>query len=340
MANIFYLTRSDFLSNTFGGGMKTKTDALSEAWTDGGLHKVVCGSDLSRLQGHGWRPPEEESEPSPTFDVVVLELLGLNNFENFDANLAILESFSGPVLVYGSDSELLRWRGKYIEALKKVVYGWIANCQWQARYFQDYRLPVLGIVREPIDCDLFRPSETHEKVIVASGNISYGKRTDFFIDLFSEIKKLDTAYKTAYIGEFSWGGKPSIENLKLRDALKVVVDVFHGNVSPARVSAILSTAGIGVLDAYYETCNRFGMELQASGVYIAAGSHICFDEWPHVQRFTDLESCLSLLSEATQGYEELPPPTTGNESTQWAKSNFSYEASLNQLNMVLRGILS
>ena len=85
---------------------------------------------------------------------------------------------------------------------------------------------------EPIDCDLFRPSENPKKIIVAGGAVSYEKQSNFFVELFSKLKEIDTGdYETAYVGSADgWGGKPKAVDYELQHHLKRVTDNWHGQI--------------------------------------------------------------------------------------------------------------
>lgn len=320
MANILYYTREKFIQSGFAGGMKTKTLAIEEGWSSDGLHTVEASASL---------------EDAEIYDVVIIELLALNDFDVLEERLEMLAACNR-VLIYGSDSEVLRWKGEHIKRLQATQIKWIANCQWQANYFEDFDLPVVGVVREPVNCDLFRPN-TAKPYILAGGNVSYEKNSDFFIQLFGELQAMEThKYQTAYVGDANTWGTPKVLDLKLAKALKGVVDVFHGTVPPSEVATILSSGAIFLVNSHYETCNRMGMEAHACGLYVAGGPHICFDEWPHAVRFTTLAECIQLLRDATTDFTKLPPAQPRKDARMWAETEFSYAASLAQLNTVLR----
>ena len=99
---------------------------------------------------------------------------------------------------------------------------------------------------------------------------------------------------------------------------------------------IRSSGAIFLVNSHYETCNRMGMEAHACGLYVVGGPHICFDEWPHTVRFTTLAECIQLLRDATTDFTKLPPAQPRKEARMWAETEFSYAASLAQLNDVLR----
>lgn len=359
MANILYVTSQNYISSRFAGGMGTKTAAILEAWDDKALHTVKLASTLKFLQtsaisspqADAWNTPESASAPPSTpqkssdqgstivYDVVMLELLAINSEPDFDRNIKILKGFKGPVIVYGSDSELLRWPGKWIDRLSTVVDIWIANCEWQANYFRDFHLPVAGIVHEPIDCDLFLPGKP-EQIITAGGMVSYGKNSDFFVELFERLKPVKKEYKTAYIGSADvWGGKPDPVNLQLQSELKKSVDVFHGAISQTKVARAIGKTAVGVLNPHYETCNRFHMELMAGGVATLCGAHICYDERPVTARFRTLDDCIDGLSALTDDFTALPDKKYGQKERQHAETYWSYEASQEQLNEILGSLL-
>jgi len=323
--------------------MGTKMQAISEAWSDGGIHKIRFGENLGAIVkgSEGWKPPSESSE-NEGYDAVILELLALNDYEKFDENMSHLEAFAGTILVYGSDSELLRYRGRHREALAQRVDGWIANCEWQAAYWRDFELAVLGVVREPVDCEKFRPGEDRESLIVSGGNVSYEKRSDFFIDLFETLLVSDTnSYRTGYIGNASLWGLARPQNLILEGKLRNAVDKFYGLVPASSVSSILGSASIIVLNPHYETCNRLGMEALASGTTVVAGPHLCYDEWgSSVHRFDgSVKGCMKVLEDITQGFSEFPDRSVSQSARQYAVDNFSYKASLAQLEDIFRRVL-
>lgn len=179
-----------------------------------------------------------------------------------------------------------------------------------------------------------------KKIIVAGGVVSYGKRAEFFIELFSELKKHQKNYKTAYIGSAGgWSKKFESANLRLEHELKKVTDLFYGQLRPADVAKRLSESAIGVLNPLYETCNRFGMEMMASGVPRVCSEHICYDNTLNTARFKGIEGCISVLATLTRDFEELPDETYSQELRKYALDHYSYEATQNQLNDYLRMIL-
>ena len=326
MANILYITPEFYTTKKHTGGMGTKTKALSVAW--GTDHNIEIDSEL-------------DPEKHEFYDVIIIELLGFRNDNKFRERIEALRLCPVPKLVYGSDSEIFRWTGSELDALKDIVDLWIPNIEWQANYFRDFDLAVTDVVYEPIDCDLFRPSEEQKKIIVAGGAISYQKQSEFFIQLFSELAKMDTGeYKTSYIGGHIWGGKPNPIDMELRHELKQVTDIFHGEISQVKVAAALDMPAIGILNPKYETCNRFGMELCAAGKAQICSKHVCYDERPSAKRFDGtVEDCINKLSILTNEFEELPAKKFGKEAREFALANYSYEASLDSLNEILRRVL-
>ena len=322
MANILYYTRENFIKKGRAGGMKTKSDAIQESWSSDGLHTVEASASL---------------EDVLAYDVVIVELLALNDFEVLEDRLQVLEDCQ-TVLIYGSDSELLRWKGKDIHLLReKTFIKWIANCQWQANYFQNFDLPVIGIVREPVNCDLFRPNVRPKPRILAGGNVSYEKNTTFFIELFQKLREMDTGdYETMYVGDANLWGDFSVLGLKLANALEAVTHKYMGAVSQSKVAKYLSEGSVFVVNSFYETCNRMGMEAHAAGLPIVAGPHICFDEWPCAKRFTTLDGCIKKIQEVTTDFSGLPGSKLREDARRWAEAECSYEVSLEQLNTILR----
>ena len=350
--NILYYTRPDFVQHAgqlSSGGMGTKTRAILDGW--GTDHKIVVDSKIPSLsetqKEETWLPPEDRTESDKVivsqFDVILIELMGLLQDPRDDVFKRIeeLKNYPAPKVVYGSDSEIFRWTGAELDALKAITTLWIPNCKWQADYFRDFDLPVTHIVSEPINCDLFRPATEIKKVIIAGGAISYEKQTEFFIGLFGELSKMDTGeYQTAYVGSADLWGAPKPIDLELQHYLEEVIDIFHGNVSQSKVASILGIAAIVVLNPHYETCNRFHMEAMASGKPTVCGKHILYDERPVTLRFdSSVEDCIEKLSYLTKDFEELPDKSHGKTARAFADEYFAYEASLNALNTLLRGVV-
>ena len=326
MANILYITPDFYLKSKWSGGMGTKTAAIQSAWSID--HNIDVASE----------PDLEEHE---RVNVILIELLGLRNDNRLEERIKTLKKCAAPKLVYGSDSEIFRWTGSELDALKEVVDLWIPNIEWQANYFRDFDLPTTDIVFEPIDCDLFRPSQKQEKIIVAGGGVSHEKQSEFFIELFGKLSEMNTGeYQTAYIGGHIWGGKAKAINMELRHELKQATDIFYGEIPLMKVAAALGMAAIGILNPKYETCNRFGMELCAAGKAQICSEHVCYDERPMASRFDgSVDDCIKKLAYNTNGFEDLPIKEHGTEAREFALANYSYEASLNSLNEILRRIL-
>ena len=322
--NILYVTPSAYNTRKFAGGMGTKTKALLAAWGDTGTFDTtedVLGTDLDN------------------YDVIIIELLGFRN-DSFHEKIEKLGACGVPKIVYGSDSEVFRWTGNELSALNKIISLWIPNMQWQKHYFQDFGFAVTDVVYEPIDTDLFRPSKERELSIIAGGAISYEKQSDFFIQLFTALQPIKNTYKTVYLGSADlWHQPPKVLDLELEHALKAVTDVFHGAVKQAKVATAIGKASVGVLNPFYETCNRFSMELMAGGVPQVCGIHICYDERPVDARFETLDECINTLSEMTNGFTAAPDKELGTDAREYAEEYFSYEATLTQLNSILRRVL-
>ena len=337
MANILYYTRTDFVpANNNAGGMGTKTRAMMEAWTD---HNITVSDSLAP-PSPTHLPPQEQMQ-AQQFDVIIIELMGLlNPREKLQERIDELKNYDAPKLVYGSDSEIFRWKGKELEMLKPIVTGWnYANCVWQRNYFMDFDLPVFGIVYEPIDTDMFRPSENPEKIIFTGGRISHQKEAEFFIELFSELKEHKKDYKTAYIGSAGGWNDFKPQNLKLEHTLKSVTDMFHGQVEQSKVSSIIGKGAVAVFNPKYETCHRLGMEASSSGKARVCGKHILYDEKITSARFDSVKSCIKELGELTEGFTELPPAEHGKKAREFALNNYSYKATQEQLNTFLGYVL-
>ena len=142
-----------------------------------------------------------------------------------------------------------------------------------------------------------------------------------------------------YLGSAGlWGERTGI-NYELEAELKAVTDVFHGAVPQSKVATVLGEGAIGVHNPLYETCNRLDMEMMASGIARVCGPHLCYDERPTVKRFTDVDTCIAALAEITTDFTTLPIQAYADEARQYAEEHFSYDATLAQLNSILRSLL-
>lgn len=319
--NILYWTPNTYKASRFAGGMGSKTRTIMAGW--GKTHQIDVADAL-------------DPELAPFYDVVLIELLGLRNGEKLKERCEELALLDIPKCVYGSDSEVFRWSGNDLKMLSEVVTLWIPNMWWQANYFRDFELPTTDIVYEPIDTSLFRPTTPKKKQIVAGGTVSLEKQADFFIDLFTRLSDQD-GYETVYLAS-SWGEHTAV-NYELEAQLKAVTDHFFENISQSKVASVLGAAGIGVLNPFYETCNRLDMEMMASGITRVCGQHICYDERPTAARFTDIDDCLSVLATLTKDFTRLPDKSEGAAAVAYAEEHFSFEATLSQLNAILERVL-
>lgn len=326
MANILFIIPTFYIENRFAGGMGTKISAIVDGWGGSEGHNITVAPELK---------PDEKDK----YDVIIIELLGLRNNGKLAERVEVLKSAPAPKIVYGSDSEIFRWTGDQRRMLQEIVSLWVPNMRWQADYFQDFDLPTTGVVYEPIDCDLFTPKTERKKIILAGGATCPEKQTEFFIELFGKLKGNSGEYKTAYLGDASLWGEITTENLILEKQLDAVTDNFYGAVKPTKVATVMSEAAVGVLNPHYETCNRFDMELMASGVSRVCGSHICYDERPTAARFQTVDDCIAQLKTLTNDFTALPGEKHAAEVREYAVEHFSYQASLKQLNTVLRYVL-
>lgn len=323
--NLLYLTPKKYNTRRFAGGMGTKTKSINAAWSHD--HHIDIVSEI-------------DTELINFYDVILIELLGFRRKKDFEERIEILKNTDVPKIVYGSDSEIFRWTGKELAMLNEVVSLWIPNMKWQGNYFRDFGLAVTDVVYEPIDTHLFRPSADREKVIVAGGAISYEKQSEFFVKLFERLKPIKKDYETEYLGSADlWQQPPKVVDLELEHDLKAVVDVFHGAVPQSDVASTIGRSAVGVLNPKYETCNRFDMELMAGGVGRVCGPHTCYDERPTDARFETIDECIEHLSVLTDDFTALPDKALGVAARDYAVANFSYEASLSQLNDILRRVL-
>ena len=340
--NILYYTRPDFVQHAgqlSSGGMGTKTRAILNGW--GTDHKIIVDAEIPKGT-ETYLPPEERTETPLQFDVILIELMGLLQSPREDVFKRIeeLKAYPAPKVVYGSDSEIFRWTGAELDALKAITTLWIPNCEWQADYFRDFDLAVTHVVSEPINCDLFRSASETKKVIIAGGAISYEKQTEFFIQLFNALKDVKKEYKTAYLGSANLWGDYKFTNFELQHHLEKSTDIFYGNKPQSEVASALGTSAIVVLNPHYETCNRFHMESMASGKPTLCGKHILYNERPVTARFdSSVEDCIEKLSELTDNFVELPDKSYGKIERKFAEEHFAYEASLDALNKILRGVV-
>ena len=320
---ILYITPKSYQTPK-AGGMGTKTQHIKSAW--GQTHNIDINFNFDK-------------EYLDTYDVILIELLGLRAENKLQERCDLLKSTSTPVLVYGSDSEVFRWKGHELDALKEVAIGWIANCQWQMNYFMDFQLPVFGVLYEPINTDLFRPNKYQEKVIITGGRVSHEKEAEFFIELFAKLKPIQKNYKTAWIGSAGGWNDWQPQNLRLEHDLRTVTDIFHGQVPQSEVATALSQSAVAVWNPRYETCHRLGMEGAASGIARIAGKHILYDEKITAGRFETVDECIELLGLLTEDFEKMPNVEEGEKLRQFAEENYSYQATLEQLNTFLRYVL-
>lgn len=322
--DILYITPEAYNTTRRTGGMGTKTNAMIKGWSNYFTIETPNYFDVEYFELH---------------DVILIELLGLRNEGKLEERVQVLKQASPPKLVYGSDSEIFRWSGKDLKLLNSVVSGWIANCQWQQDYFMDFDLPVFGVLYEPIDTDLFRPSQNPEKIIVTGGRISHEKDAEFYIDLFKALKPIKKDYQTEYIGSAGGWNDYEPQNLRLEHELKPHVDIFHGEIEQSRVAGNLGKAAVGIFSPVYETCHRLGMELAASGKPRICGKHRLYDEKITQGRFDSVETCIEALKELTNDFTELPDPQHGVELRQFALDNYSYNATTEQLHKFVRYVI-
>ena len=118
-----------------------------------------------------------------------------------------------------------------------------------------------------------------------------------------------------------------------------VANFFHSHIPQAQVSEVLSSIGVGVFNPYYDTCNRFHMELMMSGVASVCGPHIIYDERPVVRFDGTVSGCLEGIARITNGFQDVPDAAMSEQARDFAFQSFSNKASLAQLNSILRGLL-
>ena len=299
-----------------GGGMPVKTQRVLEVL---GRRYFVRG--ISQIS-------------EATAPLVVIEPLRFNLLEaDEDAYEILRELRQHPAkkLLYCSEMGLLRMDPPLRNGILSCVDAITCNCLYQAEMFKYIGVKPDAILTDPIPCHIFKPSETRENRVIATGNISWQKNASYLVEVFSELQQLGV--QTCYIGSASlWGKTSDPVSLRLEQELKQVTDYFHPNLTQAETAEVMRECTAGLWVAWHETFGMGLAELMACGLHCWMFPHGLREERPGLDfnTKTAIEGALAIAEKL-----DNPPECLSSTSRTWALKNVSYEAFLTQFEGII-----
>ena len=320
---IDYLTVQRFLdfnpmlppaSQGGGGGMSVKTYRVLEALRN--IYPKSTGvSRVSQI----------------TADTVLVEPLWFTMQEG--ARLQELIETDAKKVLYCSEFTMLRLNPVTRSSIIEMVDSIIVNCDFQAKLFRAFGIPVSGLLCDPVP-DRFHPSpERSTNQVVACGHVSWIKNTEQVIKVFG---KLEGKAERVYVGSASlWSTAGPVEDM-LQEALYEVCDIVLEDITPYEVMHHFQQARVGFWCAFHDCFATIVHEMLRCGLPVVAGPHGLTNELPVeaiVGPQSQVNSICNILDLSDEMYQKLSDQYAG-----WARKRVSYDTFVSQFQSILRKI--
>ena len=237
------------------------------------------------------------------------------------------------VLICGSESNLLYWPHRLRARVVIQDATWRThNSRYQRQFLRTCGIYDSQYLCDPVPESLFYPA-TKAPRIYASGQISWEKRTESLVELYTYLQ--GSHVETCYVGSATtWGDDDNPESLserfRLQALLQDVTDTFHGNVTQAQVARISNTSQFFMHVAEHDTSCQGEQEAAMGGACLFGLGHPINAERP-VRQFVDIAECAEAI---------LQTRITSRANTKvhdFAMRNWSYEAFLKQFDRLQSG---
>ena len=300
------------LSPKHNGGMHTKVDRVRRAV--GELYEVHVISDLSSLRS----------------DFVLIEPLyfRMSGISALDG----LRSHPATKILYCSETEVLRWTGRFRKELLEICDVVTCNCDYQASLSTAVGIQNPYRLIDPIPEDEFQPL-TKQMQVVAMGRISEIKGSAFVAELFRLLA--DTPIETVYVGGSKLWGEAAAGDLVLEAEIRDYTDIFYENVLPRYVPEAIGAASFFVGSTIYDVFSSCHAEALMSGCISIGGEHPIYVERPGFTVKT-AEATVDVIGELTNGFKEMPDQKQGQAARRWAEQHLSFDCFKGQLTDLLR----
>lgn len=300
------------LSTQHSGGMHTKVDRVRRAVSE--LYKIYVTSDLSSLRS----------------DFVLIEPLyfRMSGVDSLDG----LRSHPAPKILYCSETEVLRWTGRFRKELLEICDVVTCNCDYQASVSTAVGIRSPHRLIDPIPEDEFQPL-TKQMQVVAMGRISKVKGSAFVAELFRLLA--DTPIETVYVGGAKLWGEAAADDLGLEAEIREYTDTFYENVLPQYVPEAIGAASFFVGSTIYDVFSSCHAEALMSGCISIGGAHPIYAERPGFTVET-AQAAFDVIAQLTNGFKEIPDQKKGQEARRWAEQHLSFDCFKQQLTDILR----
>ena len=300
------------LSTKHSGGMHTKVDRVRRAV--GELYKIYITSDLSSLRS----------------DFVLIEPLyfRMSGVDLLDG----LRSHPATKILYCSETEVLRWTGRFRKELLEICDVVTCNCDYQASLSTAVGIQSPYRLIDPIPEDEFQPLPKQMQV-VAMGRISEVKGSVFVAELFRLLA--GTPIETVYVGGSKLWGEANAGDLELEAEIREYTDTFHENVLPRYVPEAIGAASFFVGGTIYDVFSSCHGEALMSGCISIGGEHPIYAERPGFTVKT-AQATVDVIGELTNGFKEMPDQKQGQDARRWAELHLSFDCFKGQLTDLLR----
>ena len=300
------------LSTKHSGGMHTKVDRVRRAVSD--LYKIYITSDLSSLRS----------------DFVLIEPLyfRMSGVDLLDG----LRSHPATKILYCSETEVLRWTGRFRKELLEICDVVTCNCDYQASLSTAVGIQSPYRLIDPIPEDEFQPLPK-EMQVVAMGRISEVKGSAFVAELFRLLA--DTPIETVYVGGSKLWGAANAGDLVLEAEIRDYTDIFCENVLPRYVPEAIGAASFFVGSTIYDVFSSCHGEALMSGCISIGGEHPIYAERPGFTVKT-VQATVDVIGELTNDFKEMPDQKRGQDARRWAEQHLSFDCFKGQLIDLLR----
>ena len=314
-----------------GGGMRTKILAVQ------------------RASRHYWIKPQTDVSSLKSDFVLVeplwfRESLGANVSEVGNVSLTperkleLLSQYSAFKILYCSEMEMLRWSGSFRSAVLEVFDLVTYNCEYQRVLFDALGVRNMVLLHDPIDENLFKPSESKKMTVVSTGLISPLKNSEFIRDLYKEL--VDLPVQTVFVGGSTLWGHHDADCMRLEYDIRNYCDIFVENAPQPVLAQYLAESSFFVSNSIHDTYSSGHAEGVSAGCISVCGGHELFRERPGYFVRAGVSNIVDVLIDLTDGFKKKPDKSLYDESRNWAVDNIGFDVFDDRLVNVVKKVIS